>query len=136
MIQNNKYYKTQLNDISRIERKNLLLNQLKDILLQTDLNKQEIKLAECRTKRIINFLLNYTDLKNLSDIKKEHFLKFMKYSVEKSYLNLSLKDIKNEIELLQKVLEGKTKEEIRINMSIGNYELWIHLLPRKNGKGQ
>lgn len=118
-------------NVSRIERKNYFLRQLHEVLHKKSLQKSECQQVEMKLKRIINYLINYTDIKKVTEIKVEHVIKYMKHSIEVSYLDLSLRELKNEVTLLQSVLKGFTKEDLSIDLSISNFNLWTQLLPRK-----
>ncbi|WP_077214793.1 hypothetical protein [Bacillus dakarensis] len=121
--------------VSRIERKNYFLKQLHEVLNQKGYKKSECKKVELELKRIINYFMNYTDIKKVTEIKLEHVIKYMKHSIEVSYLELSIKELKNEVILLQFALKGYTREDLSIDLSISNFNLWTQLLPRKSVSG-
>lgn len=120
---------------SRIERKNYFLKQLHDSLHKKGINKSECKKVENGLKRVINYLMTYTDIIKVNDIKVEHVIKYMKHSIEVSHIELSLKELKKEVDLLQFALKGQTKEDLKIDLSLNNFNLWTQILPRRSING-
>ena len=131
MSQLKRTFQAESNNLTRIERKKLILNQLHEILYDKGFNSSESRKAENSLNRLIHFLSNHTDIQRLSDIKREHFIQYMRYSIEVSFINVSLKELKKEIVLMQQILKGVTNHDARLDLSVNNFVLWTQLLPCK-----
>ena len=115
--------------LNRSERKRCLLQQLNITLSRQGFNEVEINWIVNRIGRIMNYLINYTDISSLEQIQQDHLLKYIEYSTKNRFFDVSLRDIKTDVALLKFILRGE--KEISIDFSINNTDFWTQILPCK-----
>lgn len=120
--------------MSRLERKKILYEQLNNIIAEYNWGEDGKEKIKCQVMKILNYLSNYTNVTNLAEIRKEHLINYMYHYIHNSFLEKSLKDLKNELKIFVLLLEKVNKEDLHINMSISNFNLWTKLFPPNKRK--